>query len=61
MIGVFLYGPPSEGPPHPLTDKQAEQLFQRRFRQVRSELVTDSLPLFRGRERWLEWLKIDQT
>jgi len=56
LIGVFLYGQQPEPPPYPLTDKQAEQLFQRRFRLVRSELVTDSLPLFRGMERWQEWL-----
>jgi protein-L-isoaspartate O-methyltransferase len=61
LIGIFLYGQQTDGPPYPLTDMQAEQLFQRRFRQVRSELVTDSLSLFRGRERWQEWLKIDQT
>jgi SAM-dependent methyltransferase len=61
LIGVFLYGQQTDGPPYPITDKQAEQLFQRRFRLVRSELVTDSLPLFRGMERWQEWLKIDQA
>jgi hypothetical protein len=61
LVGIFLYGQQPEPPPYPLTDKQAEQLFQRRFRQVRSELVTDSLPLFRGLERWHEWLKIDQA
>jgi hypothetical protein len=61
LIGIFLYGQQPEPPPYPLTDKQAEQLFQRRFRLVRSELVTDSLPLFRGMERWQEWLKIEQA
>ena len=61
LVGVFLYGQQSNSPPYPLTDKQAEQLFQRHFRLVRSELVTDSLPLFRGMERWQEWLKIDQA
>jgi SAM-dependent methyltransferase len=61
LVGIFLYGQQTDGPPYPITDKQAEQLFQRRFRQVRSELVTDSLPLFRGMERWQEWLKIDQA
>ena len=61
LIGVFLYGQQSESPPYPITDKQADQLFQRCFRLVRSELETDSLPLFRGMERWQEWLKIDQA
>jgi SAM-dependent methyltransferase len=58
LIGIFLYAEQSApGPPYPLTEKQAERLFESRFRLVRSELVTDSLPLFRGMERWQEWLK----
>jgi SAM-dependent methyltransferase len=61
LIGLFLYGQQPSGPPYPLTDQQADQLFQRHFRLLRSELVTDSLPLFRGMERWQERLKIDQA
>jgi SAM-dependent methyltransferase len=61
LIGIFLYGQQAESPPYPLTDEEAEQLFQRRFRLVRTELVIDSLPLFRGMERWQEWLKIDHA
>ena len=58
LIGLFFYAAqPTSGPPYPLVHGQAEQLFQRRFRLLRSELVTDSLPLFRGMERWQEWLK----
>jgi SAM-dependent methyltransferase len=57
LIGLFFYGQQQSGPPYPLTDKQADLLFQKRFRLVRSELVTDSLPLFRGMEKWQEWLK----
>jgi SAM-dependent methyltransferase len=59
LIGVFLYGQrPSSGPPFPLTDADAK-LFERHFQLVRSEAVTDSLPLFRDMERWQEWRKID--
>ena len=61
LIGIFLYGQRAASPPYPLTDKEAEQLFQRRFRLVRTELVIDSLPLFRSMERWQEWLKIDHA
>lgn len=58
LIGVFLYGQPSgEGPPYPLTEKQAQETLQKSFALVRSEPMTDSLPLFRGMERWQEWLK----
>ena len=60
LIGVFLYGRMrSSGPPFPLTEAEAEQLFKKRFELVRSESLTDSLPLFRDMERWQEWLKID--
>jgi SAM-dependent methyltransferase len=60
LIGVFLYGQRSpSGPPFPLTNTDAEQLFERRFQLLRSEVMTDSLPLFRDMERWQEWLKID--
>ena len=58
LIGVFLYAQQSKsGPPYTLTDEQSQELFERNFRLVRSELMTDSLPLFRGIERWQEWLK----
>jgi Thiopurine S-methyltransferase (TPMT) len=58
LIGIFFYAQQSaSGPPYPLTEKQAEQLFESQFRLVRSDMVTDSLPLFRGMERWQEWLK----
>jgi SAM-dependent methyltransferase len=60
LIGVFLYGQRSpSGPPFPLTEPEANQLFEKRFKLLRSELTTDSLPLFREMERWQEWLKID--
>jgi hypothetical protein len=58
LIGVFLYAqPPRLGPPYPLTDEQSQELFEGNFRLVWSELMTDSLPLFRDMERWQEWLK----
>jgi thiopurine S-methyltransferase len=59
LIGVFLYGQRSpSGPPFAFSATEAEQLFNKRFRLMRSEAVTDSLPLFRDMERWQEWLKI---
>jgi len=62
LIGVFLYGQrTSSGPPFPLTEPEAEQLFKQRFQLLRSDAMTDSLPLFRDMERWQEWLKIDLT
>ena len=58
LVGIFFYGQPSpSGPPFTLTETESEQLFKRHFQLVRSEPVTDSLPLFRDMERWQEWLK----
>lgn len=60
LVGIFLYGQrASSGPPFPITESEAEQLFKKRFTLQHSEPVTDSLPLFRDMERWQEWLKID--
>jgi hypothetical protein len=57
-----LYGQLSpSGPPFSLSEPEAEQLFNKRFVRVRSEAMTDSLPLFRDMERWQEWLKIDSA
>jgi SAM-dependent methyltransferase len=59
LIGVFLYGQSSSsGPPFPLTNGEAEELFEKRFQLIRSDTVSDSLPLFRGMERWQEWRQI---
>jgi hypothetical protein len=55
LIGIFLYGQPStSGPPFPLAEIEAEQLFKTHFQLVRSEAVKDSLPLFRNMEQWQE-------
>jgi SAM-dependent methyltransferase len=62
LIGVFLYGRQSSpGPPYPLTDEQSQEIFQKKFRLVRSEPMQDSLALFRDMERWQEWLKIPEA
>ena len=59
LIGVFLYGQSSSsGPPFPLANGEAEELFEKRFQLIRSDTVSDSLPLFRGMERWQEWRQI---
>jgi len=56
LAGFFFYGEESDPPPYPLSEVVAEKLFGGRFRLVRSEPVTDSLPIFRGMEKWQEWL-----
>jgi SAM-dependent methyltransferase len=55
LAGVFLYGEETDPPPYPLTEAQALELFAADFELIRSEPVSDSLPLFSGMERWQEW------
>ncbi len=55
LAGIFLYGAEPEPPPNPLTEAQALELFGREFELIRSDPVSDSLPLFQGMERWQEW------
>ena len=55
LAGIFLYGEEPEPPPYPLTEAQACELLGDDFDLIRSEPVSDSLPLFKGMERWQEW------
>ena len=55
LAGIFLYGAEPEPPPYPLTEAQALELLGKDFDLIRSEPVSDSLPLFQGMERWQEW------
>src|SRR5688572_23765190 len=55
LAGIFLYGAEPDPPPYPLTEAQALELFGKEFDLIRSDPVSDSLPLFQGMERWQEW------
>ena len=57
LAGFFLYGHEDEPPPYPLTEDAAQALFGENFVRVADEAVTDSLPIFAGRERWHVWQK----
>jgi len=57
LVGIFLYGCESEPPPYPLAKNEADKLFGKKFRLTRSESVADSLPIFKGMEKWQEWTK----
>ncbi len=56
LIGYYYYKKPilSEGPPYGFAWGTADDLFSRYFLLVRDEPVSDSLPIFAGRERWQE-------
>ena len=56
LVGFFLYGEESDPPPYPLSEATARKLFTGRFELIRTEAVPDSLPIFRGMEKWQEWV-----
>jgi len=58
LVGMFLYGEEPEPPPYPLTEEIARDLLGRHFRLVHTEAVPDSVPVYRGLERWQEWERI---
>jgi SAM-dependent methyltransferase len=58
LIGFFLYGEEPDPPPYPLTEQMAADLFARNFVLNQDEFVSDSLPVFAGKERWQEWAKV---
>ena len=57
LVGIFLYGEEADPPPFPMREKQAKDLFDKRFSLLRSESILESLPVFAGmEERWQEWV-----
>lgn len=56
LIGYFYYQKtnPDDGPPFGLAWGEGDELFSRHFLLMKDDPVTDSLPVFAGRERWQE-------
>jgi hypothetical protein len=58
LVGIFLYGHESDGPPFPLPPGPEQVLFAGQFRLTRSDPLPPSLPVFEGmEERWQEWTR----
>ena len=55
LAGFFFYGAEPEPPPFPLTEEKAAEIFGSRFALETTEPVVDSLPVFRGTEKWQQW------
>lgn len=56
LVGYFFYKntDPADGPPHGLAWGEGDELFAPFFLLTKDVPVTDSLPMFAGRERWQE-------
>jgi len=63
LLGYFYYQVPDlkAGPPYGFAWGTADELFSRHFLLVKDTVVSDSLPVFAGRERWQEWHRTSFT
>lgn len=57
LAGFFFFGPEPEPPPYPLGKNELASLLGTSFKLAEDFPVTDSLPLFAGKERWQAWRK----
>ncbi|AVR98663.1 methyltransferase [Pseudoduganella armeniaca] len=55
LAGYFFLGETPKGPPFGIERAQLDALLAPHFELEADEAVKDSLPVFQGRERWLEW------
>ena len=55
IAGFWFFDDNDRGPPFGTSDHGLEALLGPAFRQECDEAVTDSLPIFEGRERWQVW------
>jgi SAM-dependent methyltransferase len=55
LCGLFFHGPEDEPPPYPLSPTQILSLLGPAFELLDDRPVTDSLPLYAGKEHWQVW------
>ena len=55
LAGFFFFGESPKGPPFGIARAALDALLLPHFTCVRDEAVEDSLPVFAGKERWMEW------
>jgi SAM-dependent methyltransferase len=57
LAGYFFLCDQAKGPPFGILPKQLDELLQANFELLENSAVTDSIPVFAGRERWQVWLR----
>jgi len=55
LLGYFYFDNHPKGPPFGADRQQLEQLMSTHFTLEWDELASDSIPVFRGKERWMAW------
>ena len=59
LAGFFFLAETASGPPFGSSQGALDELLGDAFEQVADDQVSDSLPVFAGRERWQVWRRID--
>jgi hypothetical protein len=55
LAGYFFFDEAAKGPPFGIQRAQLEQLLCADFECVADDAVSDSIPVFAGKERWMVW------
>ncbi len=55
LAGFFFFDDAPKGPPFGIAPAELESLLAPFFERITDEAVTDSLPVFAGKERWQVW------
>lgn len=55
LAGYFFFDEAPKGPPFGITREQLDALLAPGFACIADEAVEDSIPVFRGKERWMAW------
>ena len=53
--GFFYFGSGDKGPPFPIEPATLDALLMPYFERIEDMAVTDSIPIFEGKERWKVW------
>ena len=57
LVGFFFFDDQDRGPPFGLKSGELETLLEEHFDRAADSAVSDSIPIFAGKERWQVWTK----
>jgi SAM-dependent methyltransferase len=58
LAGYFFFDDAPKGPPFGISRAQLDDLLQADFVCIVDEAVSDSIPVFAGKERWMVWRRL---
>ena len=60
LMGVFFFDTNQKGPPFGIVPHELDALLAPGFERLEDEPVEDSIPVFKGKERWQVWRRRDR-